>query len=163
MIVFRQVLLHLVSLTSHLWAPFWNILCSTMVRMGANFLCSQIRVLQPMTEVGLLFPSRFTITPRRGFANSLPPRNDVSVRADLRRIKWIRNFLQNNGSKNMSNKDVQQYLDDISGVRLFLNSRTCTLYPKPFIQILNSMKITYFPQILWGRNCLTFRSTWVHP
>jgi hypothetical protein len=65
---------------------------------------------------------------------------NVSVRADLRRIKWIRNLMQNNGSKKMSNKDFQQYWDDISGVRLFLNTRTCTPYTKPFIQILNSMK-----------------------
>jgi hypothetical protein len=76
----------------------------------------------------------------KGFENSLPPNNDVSVRADLRRIKWIRNLMQNNGSKKMSNKDFQQYWDDISGVRLFLNTRTCTPYTKPFIQILNSMK-----------------------
>jgi hypothetical protein len=41
----------------------------------------------------------------KGFENSLPPNNDVSVRADLRRIKWIRNLMQNNGSKKMSNKD----------------------------------------------------------
>ena len=76
----------------------------------------------------------------KGFENSLPPNNDVSVRADLRRIKWIRNLMQNNGSKKMSNKDFLQYWDDISGVRLFLNTRTCTPYTKHFIRILNSMK-----------------------
>lgn len=76
----------------------------------------------------------------KGFENSLPPNNDVSVRADLRRIKWIRKLMQNNGSKKMSNKDFQQYWDDISGVRLFLNARTCTPCTKPFIRILNSMK-----------------------
>jgi hypothetical protein len=77
---------------------------------------------------------------REGFDNSLPPNNDVRVRADIRRIKWIMNLMQNNGSKKMSNKDFQQYWKNISGVRLFLNTRTCTPYTKHFIRILNSMK-----------------------
>jgi hypothetical protein len=77
---------------------------------------------------------------REVFDKSLPPNNDVSVRADIRRIKWIRNFMENKRSKKMSDKDFQQYWKNISGVRLFLNTRTCTPYTKPFIRILNSMK-----------------------
>ena len=82
----------------------------------------------PMTMLGM------------GFENDLPPNKDVSERADLRRIQWIMNFMENERSKKMSNKDFQQYWDDISGVRLFLNTRTCIPYTKPFIRILNSMK-----------------------
>ena len=113
---------------------------------GKTFSVLSTAFHQPMAVTGgSWFPPNQLVIVGKGFENSLPPNNDVSVRADLRRIKWIRNFMQNNGSKKMSNKDFQQYWDDISGVRLSLNTRTCTPYTKPFIRILNSMKITYFP------------------
>lgn len=113
-----------------------------------SMLSTAFRQPMAMTRSGWL-PTNQLVIVGKGFENSLPPNNDVSVRADLRRIKWIRNFMQSNRSKKMSNEDFQQYWDDISGVRLFLNTRTCTPYTKHFIRILKSMKITYFPHNIY--------------
>jgi hypothetical protein len=46
-------------------------------------------------------------------------KNDASVSADLSRIAWIRNVMQYNRSQRMSNEDVQQYWEDISGVIIY--------------------------------------------
>ena len=147
MFVYRQVVQHLSFLTFHLWSLYWNTLCSRMAPMGENFLCSQLLFVNLWLWLGVVGCQLVILG--KGFENSLPPNNDVSVRADLRRIKWIRNVMQSNRSKKMSNEDFQQYWDDISGVRLLLNTRTCTPYTKHFIRILKSMKITYFPHNIY--------------
>jgi hypothetical protein len=46
-------------------------------------------------------------------------KNDASVSADISRIAWIRNVMQYNRSQRMSNEDVQQYWEDISGVIIY--------------------------------------------